>query len=82
MRGFNDQSLISFSRFLSEPRLCRPVPLHPLILDALLEWKRQSLYESDGDFLFPSIRLNGKKPLSPDSLLKKNIRPAFERAKS
>jgi integrase len=59
----------------------RPVPLHPLILEALLEWKRQSLYQGDGDFLFPSIRLNGKKPLSPDSLLKKSIRPALERAK-
>lgn len=59
----------------------RPVSLHPLILDALLEWKRQSLYQGDGDFLFPSIRLNGEKPLSPDSLLKKCIRPALERSR-
>ena len=49
----------------------RPVPLHPLVLESLLDWKRQSLYKNDGDFLFPSIRLNGTKPLSPDSLLKK-----------
>jgi hypothetical protein len=33
----------------------------------------------DGDFLFPSIRLNGTKPLSPDSLLRKRIRPALKR---
>jgi integrase len=58
----------------------RPVPLHPLILESLLDWKRQSLYKGDGDFLFPSIRLNGTKPLSPDSLLKKSIRPAINRA--
>jgi integrase len=58
----------------------RPVPLHPLVLESLLDWKRQSLYQSDGDFLFPSIRLNGTKPLSPDSLLKKSIRPALIRA--
>lgn len=58
----------------------RPLPLHPLVLDALLEWKEESLYKADTDFLFPSIRLNGKKPLSPDSLLKKSIRPAVERA--
>jgi integrase len=58
----------------------RPVPLHPLILESLLDWKRQSLYQGDGDFLFPSIRLNGTKPLSPDSLLKKSIRPALKRA--
>jgi integrase len=58
----------------------RPVPLHPLILEALLDWRRQSLYNGDGAFLFPSIRLNGNKPLSPDSLLKKSIRPALLRA--
>jgi integrase len=58
----------------------RPVPLHPLVLAALLEWKEESLYKADADFLFPSIRLNGTKPLSPDSLLKRSIRPALVRA--
>jgi hypothetical protein len=33
--------------------------LHPLIVESLLDWKRGSLYQGDGDFLFPSIRLNG-----------------------
>jgi integrase len=45
----------------------------------LLDWRRESLYQGEGDFLFPSIRLNGTKPLSPDSLLKKSIRPALKR---
>ena len=54
--------------------------LHLLIVELLLDWKRGSLYQGDGDFLFPSIRLNGTKPLSPDSLLKKAIRPALIRA--
>ena len=58
----------------------RPVPLHPFVLDALLVWKERSLYKTDADFLFPSIRLNGTQPLSPDSLLKRSIRPALERA--
>lgn len=58
----------------------RPVPLHQFVLDALLEWRMQSLYKTDADFLFPSIRRNGKQPLSPDSLLKRSIRPALERA--
>lgn len=58
----------------------RPVPLHPFVLSALMEWREQSLYKSDADFLFPSVRLNGKKPLSPDSLLKRSIRPALQRA--
>jgi integrase len=58
----------------------RPVPLHPHVLEMLLEWKEESLYKEDGDFLFPSIRRNGKQPLSPDSLLKRSIRPALQRA--
>ncbi len=30
--------------------------------------------------MFPSSRLNGKKPVTPDMVLKKIIRPALERA--
>jgi len=58
----------------------RPLPIHPSVLQVLLEWKKKSLYTADGDFLFPSIRRNGTQPLSPDSLLKRSIRPALARA--
>jgi site-specific recombinase XerD len=47
------------------------------VLSALLEWRKRSPYESDVDFLFPSIWHRGKKPLSPDSILEKSIRPAL-----
>jgi len=57
----------------------RPVPLHPIVLSALLEWRAQSPYAADLDFLFPSTRLKGSKPLSPDSILEKSIRPALAR---
>jgi site-specific recombinase XerD len=50
------------------------------VLDALLRWRGESLYRAEKDFLFPSIRLKGTKPLSPDSLLKRSIRPALVRA--
>jgi hypothetical protein len=43
-------------------------------------WRGESLYRAEKDFLFPSIRLKGTKPLSPDSLLKRSIRPALVRA--
>ena len=56
---------------------CRPVPLHPLVLNALLEWRAQSPYATDLDFLFPSARFKGSRPLSPDSILEKSIRPAL-----
>jgi site-specific recombinase XerD len=58
---------------------CRPVPLHPLVLNALLEWRAQSAYATELDFLFPSARFKGSKPLSPDSILEKGIRPALAR---
>jgi integrase len=57
----------------------RPVPLHPLVLNALLEWRAQSPYATDLDFLFPSPRFKGSKPLSLDSILEKSIRPALVR---
>jgi integrase len=43
----------------------RPVPVHPLVLSALLEWREQSTYATDLDFLFPSVWFKGNKPLSP-----------------
>jgi hypothetical protein len=45
----------------------------------LLEWRQQSSYAADLDFLFPSGRFKGNKPLSPDSFLEKSIRPALAR---
>jgi integrase len=45
--------------------------------DALLEWKSQSGYNGPGDFVFPSLRHRGKKPLDLAAVLKKKIKPAF-----
>jgi len=58
----------------------KPVPLHASVIEYLDEWRRVSPYNSDGDFLFPSVRLEGKKPITPDMVLKKVIRPALVRA--
>jgi hypothetical protein len=44
-----------------------------------LEWRRQSSYATALDFLFPSVRFKGTKPLSPDSILEKSVRPALAR---
>jgi hypothetical protein len=44
-----------------------------------LEWRAQSRYATDLDFLFPSPRFKGSKPLSPDSILDRSIRPALAR---
>jgi len=58
----------------------RPVPLHPLVLNALLNWRKKSPHATELDFLFPSTRFKGSNPLSPDSVLEKSIRPALIRA--
>ena len=58
----------------------KPVPLHKLVYDMLLSWRLVTVYGGEGDFLFPSERLNGTKPLTPDMVLRKIIRPALVRA--
>lgn len=57
----------------------KPVPLHPSVVKCLGLWRKESPFPGEIDFLFPSTRLKGKKPLSPDTLLKKIIRPAVKR---
>jgi len=53
------------------------LPMHLALKDALLEWKSQNQYNGPGDFVFPSRRHKGKKPLDLAAVLKKKIRPAF-----
>lgn len=56
----------------------KPLPMHPSLKDALVEWRSKSLYNGDEDFVFPSERLKGRKPLDLASVLKKKIQPAFK----
>jgi integrase len=44
----------------------KPVSLHQKVYDLLVSWRRVTVFGEDGDFLFPSERLNGIKPLTPD----------------
>jgi integrase len=62
------------------PASRKPVHLHQSVLDALSEWRTQSLYQGEGDFLFPSIRMNGAQPLFPDMVMNKIIRPLLTEA--
>ncbi len=56
----------------------KPVPLHPILVEELRQWRSESPYQADSDFLFPSIQKNGTQPLQPDMILKRHIRPALE----
>ena len=53
------------------------LPMHTALKDALLEWRRQTAYNQPGDFVFPSHRCKGKKPLDLAAVLKRKIQPAF-----
>jgi integrase len=58
----------------------KPVPLHESVCEVLIEWRSESLYNGEGDLFFPSLRMNGTQPLTPDMVLRKVIRPALVRA--
>jgi integrase len=58
----------------------KPLPMHPALKNALLEWKTQSLYTAQTDFVFPSLRRNGRKPLDLAAVLNRKIKPAFAKA--
>ena len=53
------------------------LPMHPALKDALLEWKSLSHYVRRDDFIFPSHRFKGQKPLDLAAVLKRKIQPAF-----
>ena len=56
----------------------RPVPLHPYVMEQVLEWRQRSEYNGDDDFLFPSVKDNGAHPIAPDMVLRRHIRPALK----
>jgi len=55
----------------------KDLPMHPALKDALFEWRTQSRYIGPTDFVFPSTRKKGRKPLDLAAVLKRKIRPAF-----
>jgi len=57
-----------------------PVPMHPVLAGFLLAWRDRTPYGKDGDFVFPSFRLKGKKPLSASIMVQKYLRPAAVKA--
>jgi integrase len=51
------------------------VPLSGKLASYLIEWKRQSAYTKPTDFVFPSLKLSGKKPRSGSQFVKDYVRP-------
>jgi integrase len=57
-----------------------PVPMHPLLAGFLMAWRERTMYAKDNDFVFPSFRLKGRKPLSASIMVQKYLRPAAVKA--
>ena len=53
-----------------------PVPLGELLADTLRAWHRETLYTKPDDWIFPSTKLKGTKPLSASMMTAAKIRPA------
>jgi len=56
-----------------------PVPMHPILAAILENWKRKSPYSGDSDWVFPSLKLNGKQPRTASTMVADYIRPAAVR---
>lgn len=53
---------------------------HAPVLAGFLAWRERTPYAKDGDYVFPSFRLKGKKPLSASIMVQKYLRPAAIKA--
>jgi integrase len=58
----------------------KPVPLAPELIRILQEWRGQTPYSDNSDWVFASSYKSGVLPYWPDSVLKRIIQPAAKRA--
>lgn len=56
------------------------IPIPEALSDALRNWREESLYRADGDWVFASPATSGRSPYWFDSLLVRQLRPAALRA--
>jgi integrase len=52
------------------------VPMHPLLAAQLREWRANSPFTQETDFVFPSLKMNGKVPLSASIFVQDYLRAA------
>jgi integrase len=56
-----------------------PVPMHPILAAVLENWRRESPYAADNDWVFPSLKLRAKQPRTASTIVADYIRPAAVR---
>jgi integrase len=58
----------------------RPIPMSSELMSSLGNWRKQTSYSKEEDWVFASPLALGKKPYWPDAVLKRHVFPAAERA--
>ena len=56
------------------------VPMHPVLAGHLRAWHRETPYAKDSDFVFPSMKSQGRKPLCSSVFVADHLRPAAKKA--
>jgi integrase len=50
--------------------------MHPALALHLQEWRKETLYSKEADWVFASVREKGRIPLAASTAAKKHLRPA------
>jgi integrase len=56
----------------------KPVPMHSILVEALLQWRKGVRYASADDWVFASKRYRGRRPYWGQAILRKYIRPVAQ----
>jgi integrase len=54
--------------------------MHPALALHLQQWRGQTLYDEDSDWIFPSLKLKGRKPRTASCAAQDYLRPAAVKA--
>lgn len=57
----------------------RPLPIPPVVADALREWQKQTSFSQPENWVFASPQTGGTQPYWPNTLLKRHVQPAASR---
>ena len=58
----------------------RPLPMSEVLASSLANWRKQTSFAGEKDWIFASPSAFGAKPYWPDAVLKRHVLPAAERA--
>jgi integrase len=51
----------------------KPVPMHPILADALMQWRKRCTYIKPEDWVFASKRYRGRRPYWGQAILRKSF---------